>query len=147
MPAPGEVIVTEAGKGFAQHLLEGRHRLLADEPITVGGGDLGPDPYGLLLMALGACTSMTIRLYAKRKAWPLTGIVVDLKHSRNHAADCAGCPEKAARLDNIECIIELRGALDSKQRARLLEIANACPVHRSLTAGFKVTARLRDHPL
>jgi len=141
--APGTVVVAESGAGrLAQLLLDGRHRLCADEPVAVGGDDLGPDPYALLLMSLGACTSMTIRLYAERRGWPLQRVIVRLSHRRIHAEDCAGCETKSGLVDHIDRDIELEGALDAEQRARLLEIAGKCPIHRTLTSEIDIATRL-----
>jgi len=129
---PG-VRVAEAGEGrFAQLIAMGRHRLRADEPAAVGGDDSGPGPYDLLLAGLGACTSMTVRMYAAQKKWPLERVTVDLKHDKVHAADCAECETREGRIDKIERVLTLEGDLDEAQRARLLEIANKCPVHRTL---------------
>ncbi len=129
---PG-VRVAEAGEGrFAQLVTMGRHRLRADEPESVGGDDSGPGPYDLLLAGLGACTSMTVRMYAEQKKWPLARVTVDLKHDKVHAADCAECETREGRIDRIERVLTLEGDLDEAQRARLLEIANKCPVHRTL---------------
>jgi len=132
--APVEgVRVTEAGEGrFAQQIVAGRHRLRADEPIAAGGDDSGPSPYDLLLAGLGACTAMTLRMYAEQKNWPLERVSVDLKHAKIHATDCAECETKEGRIDRIEREVTLEGTLDEAQRARLLEIANRCPVHRTL---------------
>ena len=104
---------------------------MADEPAP-GGDDTGPTPYDLLLAALGACTAMTLRLYAQRKQWPLADVTVSLRHSRIHAEDCANCETRAGLLDRIERVIRLDGNLDDDQRERLLEIADRCPVHRTL---------------
>ena len=140
---PGWIRVIESGEGkFSADLLDGRHQLLADEPRAAGGGDRGPGPYELLLMALGACTTMTLRLYADRKQWPMSRVSVRLHHSRIHAQDCADCETKQGMLDRIERVVELEGALDSAQRQRLLEIANMCPVHRTLTSEIKIETRL-----
>ena len=140
---PGWIKVVESGVGkFTQHLLDGRHRLLADEPVEVGGNDRGPGPYELLLMALGACTAMTVRLYVDRKNWPLSGISVRLSHERIHARDCADCETKEGMLDQIERVIELEGPLDAGQKAQILEIAEKCPVHRTLTSEIKIRSRL-----
>jgi len=129
---PG-VRVAEAGEGrFAQLVAAGRHRLRADEPASAGGDDSGPGPYDLLLAGLGACTSMTVRMYAEQKKWPLEHVTVDLKHDKVHAADCAECETREGRIDRIERVLTLEGDLDDAQRARLLEIANKCPVHRTL---------------
>ena len=140
---PGWIKVAESGEGkFAQHLLDGRHHLVADEPVSAGGNDRGPGPYELLLMALGACTTMTLRLYADRKGWPLTRASVRLHHSKIHAEDCADCETRHGMLDRIERVIDLEGSLDDAQRQRLLEIANMCPVHRTLISEIKIDTRL-----
>ncbi|MFO0601104.1 MAG: OsmC family protein [Myxococcaceae bacterium] len=137
------VEVSGGPSGLAQEVVVGAHRLVADEPISVvGGTDKGPAPYDLLLAALGACTSMTIRLYADRRQWPLEGVVVRLRHSRIHAADCEGCETREGKLDRIEREIELRGPLADEQRARLLEIAERCPVHKTLTSEIRIESRL-----
>ena len=146
MPPPSTIVVSDTGEGLAQMLLDGRHSLIADESVASGGDDEGPDPYELLLMALGACTSITLRLYANRHQWPLERVVVELKHTRTHAKDCVESFEKSARLDHIDRVIERHGALDLAQRDRLLAIANHCPVHNSLTAGFTVSTSLRANP-
>jgi uncharacterized OsmC-like protein len=136
---PGWIKVVESGQGkFTAHLLDGRHRLLADEPVAAGGRDSGPGPYELLLMALGACTTMTLRLYADRKRWPLDRVSVNLRHAKIYAEDCADCETKQGMLDRIERVIELEGALDPAQRQRLMEIADMCPVHRTLTSEIKI---------
>jgi uncharacterized OsmC-like protein/alpha/beta superfamily hydrolase len=128
----GQVVVSENGDGLlGQRIAAGRHVLTADEPVPVGY-DKGPAPYDLLLAALGACTSMTVRMYAERKQWPLEQVTVHLRHSRIHASDCADCETRSGRLDRIERVIRLDGDLDSVQRRRLLEIADRCPVHRTL---------------
>jgi putative redox protein len=137
------VIVEETGGGrLQQRISAGRHRLQADEPVAAGGLDSGPDPYGLLLAALGACTSMTLRLYAERKKLPLEHISVHLRHSKVHAADCADCETKEGRVDAIERQISLRGAVDDAQRTRLLQIADMCPVHRTLTSEVRIRTAL-----
>jgi putative redox protein len=139
----GSVIVVERGDGkFTQMMLDGGHVLLADEPRKAGGDDRGPSPYRLLLMALGSCTSMTIRLYAARKGWPVERITVRLRHFRDYAADCADCEEKNVALERIERVIDFEGNLDDAQRARLLEIAEKCPVHRTLESRVKIESRL-----
>jgi putative redox protein len=142
---PDTVVVTDNGEGpLGQVLLDGRHALAADEPIAVGGRDGGPNPYELLLMSLGACTSMTLRLYANRKSWPLEHVVVRLNHARVHAEDCANCETRPAMIDRIERAIELVGGLDETQRARLLQIAEMCPVHRTLTGKIEIRTTLAD---
>jgi putative redox protein len=142
-PVPG-VRVIEAGRGkFAEDILAGRHRLRADEPESVAGGsDTGPSPYDLLLAAVGACTAMTVRLYAEQKKLPLERVTVDLKHDKLHAADCAECETKDGRIDRIERVVTLEGPLDDAQRAKLLEIANKCPVHRTLHSEVLIPTRL-----
>jgi uncharacterized OsmC-like protein/alpha-beta hydrolase superfamily lysophospholipase len=136
---PGAVVVRETGRGkFQQEVTVGAHRLLADEPESVGGMDSGPSPYDLLLAGLGACTSMTLRLYADRKQLPLTQTTVRLRHNKIHAADCAHCETKEGMVDHIEREITLDGDLDAEQRARLLEIADKCPVHRTLESEIDI---------
>lgn len=143
MTAPHEVVVREIGPRYAQEIRAGRHTLRADEPVTSGGTDTGPDPYALLLSALGACTSMTIRMYADRKGWPLTGITVRLSQGKIYARDCADCETRDdSRIDAIEREIELTGALSEEQRQRLLAIAEKCPVHRTLLGQKHVATRL-----
>jgi uncharacterized OsmC-like protein len=136
---PGFVIVRETGNGkFQQEIVSGQHHLIADEPVSAGGLDSGPNPYDLLLAALGACTSMTLRLYADQKKLPLKRVEVRLRHDRIYAADCAECETKEGLLDHIERVISLEGDLDAKQRARLMEIADKCPVHRTLTSEVRI---------
>jgi uncharacterized OsmC-like protein/alpha-beta hydrolase superfamily lysophospholipase len=136
---PGDVIVRETGRGqFQQEVIAGTHRLLADEPVAAGGLDGGPSPYALLLAALGACTSMTVRLYADRKSLPLKRASVRLRHGRIHAADCAECETKEGMIDHIDRVITFEGDLDGEQRARLLEIAEKCPVHRTLKSEIDI---------
>jgi putative redox protein len=131
----GTVIVASTGAGpFDQIMLDGRHTLHADEPVAAGGSDSGPGPYELLLMALGSCTSMTVNLYAARKKWPLEQVVVRLKHSRVHAEDCADCENPKSMIERVDKSLELIGSLDEAQRTRLLQIADQCPVHRTLTS-------------
>jgi putative redox protein len=137
----GQVVVV-GGDGLAQEVVARHHRLTADEPRSVGGTDTGPTPYDLLLGALGACTSMTLRLYADRKGWPLEGVRVSLDHGRIHAKDCAECAAKEGRIDRIDRKIEVLGELDGEQRARLLEIADRCPVHRTLKGEIEIRSEL-----
>ena len=137
------VRVVETGEGkFSQHVYAGRHRLRADEPAAAGGDDSGPGPYDLLLSALGACTAMTVRMYADQKKWPLERVSVDLKHDKVHATDCAECETKEGKIDKIEREITLEGPLDEAQRQRLLEIANKCPVHRTLHSEVWIPTKL-----
>src|SRR5262252_10374389 len=143
----GKLVVvreTHAGR-FQQDVRVGRHRFLADEPVAAGGLDSGPGPYDLLLAALGACTSMTLRLYAERKALPLDEVTVRLSQSKIHAADCAECETRDGMIDRIERTITLTGKLDEAQRARLMEIADKCPVHRTLMSEVDIrTSERRD---
>jgi uncharacterized OsmC-like protein len=139
---PGTVTVFGRASGFAQEISAGQHGFVGDEPVSVGGTDSGPSPYDLLLAALGSCTSMTIAMYARRKQWPLESVTVHLRHSRVHANDCAECETKEGMLDRIERDIKLAGALTVEQRAKLLEIANKCPVHRTLTSEINIQSRL-----
>ena len=120
----------------------GRHQLFSDEPKASGGHDEGPDPYELLLSALGSCTNMTLRMYADRKGWPLKETRVVLTHSKNYALDCGNCEEPASMLDRIVRRITLIGELSAEQRQKLLVIANLCPVHKSLTLRIDVQTEL-----
>jgi len=141
--AEREVVVAETGAGrFSEEIAVGRHRLAADEPVEAGGDDSGPGPYDYLLSALGACTAMTLRLYAERKGLPLERTIVRLRHDKIHAEDCADCETRVGLLDRIERSIELQGTLDEAQRRRLLEIADKCPVHRTLTSEVKIVTTL-----
>ncbi len=140
----GTVLVTERGPLYAQRIVAGPHILSADEPGDVGGGDTGPTPYDLLLAALGSCTTMTLRMYANRKGWPLERVSVRLTHEKVHAEDCKECETREGRVDRIERRIELRGELDEEQRKRLLEIADRCPVHRTLEGEIVVRTSLVD---
>jgi uncharacterized OsmC-like protein len=136
------VVVRATGSGFAQEIVAGQHRFNADEPSSAGGADTGATPYQLLLAALGACTSMTVGMYARRKNWPLESIVVRLSHSKIHAEDCFECQTEAGMLDRIDREIELHGSLTPEQRLRLFEIAEKCPVHRTLTSEIDIQSRL-----
>jgi len=140
----GEVTVAETGEGkFAQIVsVGGRHVLRADEPLSYGGDDTGPGPYDYLLAGLGACTSMTVRMYAERKGWPLENVSVKMNHAKIHAADCEDCETREGKLDLIERELAISGALDGEQRQRLLEIADKCPVHRTLHSEVKVRTEL-----
>jgi len=143
--AEGEVVVAESGEGrFAQTIRAGRHQLRADEPASVGGDDSGPGPYDLLLAGLGACTTMTVRMYASRKKLPLEHVAVRLRHARIHAEDCADCETREGRLDEIRRELSLAGDLDDDQRRRLLEIADKCPVHRTLSGEIKIRTTLAE---
>ncbi|MFT5464311.1 MAG: putative OsmC-like protein/pimeloyl-ACP methyl ester carboxylesterase [Planctomycetota bacterium] len=140
--AEGLVRVVEQGGSFTQEIQAGKHTLTADEPLAVGGADLGPSPYDLLLSALGACTSMTLRMYANHKGWPLQGVSVELKHSKVHAEDCATCESDTGKIDRIERSIKIDGELDDTQRARLIEIADRCPVHRTLEGEKEILTKM-----
>ena len=139
-----DVTVRTAAEGFRSEIRSGRHGLVADEPVSVGGGDEGPSPYDLLLAGLGACTGMTLRMYADRKQWPLEEVTVHLRHSKVHAVDEAHPEKPDARIDRIDREVELAGPLDEAQRARLIEIAEKCPVHRTLERGVRVVTNGSD---
>ncbi|HYJ80618.1 MAG TPA: alpha/beta fold hydrolase [Longimicrobiaceae bacterium] len=138
----GRVVTVTRGGAFRTEIATGRHCLVADEPVAVGGADAGPSPYDLLLAALGACTGMTLRMYADRKQWPLEETTVRLRHGKVHALDEEHPGEPGALVDRVERELELDGPLDAEQRARLLEIAERCPVHRTLTASVRVETTL-----
>jgi putative redox protein len=135
--AEGEVVV-EGADGFRQLISASGHRLIADEPASVGGTNAGPTPYGLLLASLGACTSMTMRMYANRKKMPLERVVVSLKHDKTYAADCEDCESTQSKVDEITRTITIYGDLGEPERQKLLEIADKCPVHRTLHSEVKV---------
>lgn len=138
-----EIIVNESGKGkFTQEIVIGNHRLTADEPVAYGGNNLGPSPYDFLLAGLGACTSMTLRMYADLKKIPLERTSVKLTYEKIHAKDCTDCENSNAKIDHIDRKIELHGNLSQEQREKLLEIANKCPVHRTLTSKILITTEL-----
>ena len=140
--APRQVVVQETRKSkFDQIITVGPHRLVADEPVAAGGEDAGPGPYDFLLAGLGACTSMTMRLYADRKSLPLDRVTVTLRHSKIYAKDCAECETREGMLDQIERDIAMDGALDAEQRKRLMEIADKCPVHRTLTSEIRIVTK------
>jgi uncharacterized OsmC-like protein/alpha/beta superfamily hydrolase len=141
--ASGTVVVTGAGEGIFPHLISAHgHHLRADEPVEVGGLDSGPGPYDFLLAGLGACTAMTLRLYAERKKWPLENAHVTLRHNKIHAEDCAACETRTGMLDRIERVIRLDGPLDEEQKKRLMEIADKCPVHRTLTSEVRIVTSM-----
>lgn len=137
-----QVIVRGGASGYRQEIKAGGHGLIADEPERAGGEDAGPSPYDLLLAALGSCTSMTLRMYADRKGWPLEAVTVTLEHGKIHARDCEDCETSTGRVDHIVRRIELSGPLDGEQRQRLLEIADRCPVHRSLKSEIHIESDL-----
>ena len=135
-------VLARTGDEFLTEILAGEHSLLSDEPASVGGTDLGPTPYDLLLSSLGACTGMTLRMYADRKKWPLQEVLVHLQHEKRHASDCEECESPASKLDHIDKEIQLIGDLDDAQRARLLEISARCPVHRTLSSEIVINSKL-----
>jgi len=139
---PRTVIVNSGIVGYAQNISVGPHLLQADEPRDSGGNDIGPNPYELLLSALGACTGMTLRMYAERKQWPLRGVQVRLTHSKIYAEDCVACDTKRGTLDQIDAEISLFGDLSEDQRQRLMEIADRCPIHRTLISEMHIRTTL-----
>ena len=143
--APRQVVVRETRDSkFQQSVTVGPHRMVADEPVSVGGQDSGPGPYDFVLAGLGACTSMTMRMYADRKALPLDRITVTLKHSKIYAKDCAECETREGMLDQIDRVIRIEGTLDAEQRQKLMEIADKCPVHRTLTSEIRIVTQAAD---
>ncbi|WP_329045138.1 OsmC family protein [Amycolatopsis sp. NBC_01488] len=141
-PEPGTVVVTASGDGtYTQRVTTATHELLADEPVAVGSADAGPNPYELLLASLGSCTAITLRMYAERKAIPLTRATIRLRHDRIHAEDCAKCETERGMLSRITREIELDGDLDDDQRAQLMLIADRCPVHRTLSSEIAIDTR------
>lgn len=145
LPTDQQVVaVVDDDPGFTTRLRAGRHGLVADEPASVGGRDFGPTPYDYLIAGLGACTAMTMKMYARRKQWVLTQAAVHLTHQKIHAEDCADCEQKTGRIDRVTRTIELEGELDQEQRQRLLEIADRCPVHRTLDTGINIVTELKD---
>ena len=143
--APRNVVVRETRNSkFQQTVTTGPHQMLADEPVAVGGQDSGPGPYDFVLAGLGACTSMTMRMYADRKSLPVERITVTLKHSKIHAEDCAECETREGMLDQIDRVIAIEGVLDADQRKRLMEIADKCPVHRTLTSEVRIVTKAAD---
>jgi putative redox protein len=143
--AEGSVVVEETrASKFAQRVQVGAHVFAADEPVAAGGTDTGPGPYDFLLAGLGACTSMTMRMYADHKGWPLERVRVELRHAKIHAADCAECETREGKIDRIDRAITVTGPLNDEQRQRLLEIADKCPVHRTLHSEVHVVSRLAE---
>jgi len=136
-----QVVVRGGPDSFKQEITAGQHRLIADEPVSAGGGDAGPDPYDYLLASLGICTSMTVGFYARRKQIPLENITVSLWHSRIHATDCHECETREGMVDRIDVEVELSGALSAEQHAALMDIAAKCPVHRTLTSEINIRLR------
>jgi putative redox protein len=142
IPETDRVVVRTGVDHYRTEIMADGHGLIADEPVAIGGTDQGPSPYDLLLAGLGSCTSITLRMYADRKEWPLEEIVVRLNHQKIHAADCMECESREGKLDYIERQIELIGSLTHEQRLRLLEIADKCPVHRTLHSEIRIKTEL-----
>lgn len=130
-----EVVVTSLENLRNEVRYGAGHSFITDEPVAAGGEDAGPDPYTLMLAALGSCISMTLKLYARRKQWPLESVTVHLRQSRIHSKDCQECTQdQAGFVHRIERKVSITGPLSEEQRARLQEIAHKCPVHRTLTS-------------
>ena len=142
----GAVVVQETGNGRFSNAISvgGRHMLRADEPLSVGGNDSGPTPYDFLLAGLGACKSMTMRMYAERKGWPLKRAMVTLRHEKIHAEDCEACETATGKIDRIETEISLNGDLSEAQRQKIFKIAERCPVHQTLKHEISLTATLKE---
>jgi uncharacterized OsmC-like protein len=137
-PEDGWVTAHTGAAGYRTDVGVRGHEFIADEPASVGGADGGPTPYDYLLGALGACTAMTLRMYANRKGWPLEGAVVRLRDARSHAADCENCEKQAVGIRRIERQVELKGPLTDEQRERLLAIADRCPIKQTLERGLRI---------
>ena len=138
-----KVVHTHIGKTkYKVDMQAGPHQLVGDEPETNGGQDQGPDPYDYLLMSLGSCTAMTVRMYADHKEWPLEEVYVELLHDKVHAEDCEDCDKKKSKIDHIEKDVIVVGDLSEQQRDRLLEISERCPVHRTLKSDIKITSHI-----
>jgi uncharacterized OsmC-like protein len=136
-------VVVEAGRlRYTQNISVGSHLLQGDEPVSAGGGDVGPNPFELLLAALGSCTGITVRMYADRKQWPLEGVHIELSYARVHAEDSAACDKGLKLVDGIELELSLFGELSENQRQRLIAVANKCPVHRLLESPIPIRAKL-----
>ena len=142
--APGEVLVSSRGDRFTHDVRSDRHHWIADEPESVGGDDLGPSPYELLVSAIAACKAMTMRMYARRKGWELGEVEVRARHDRRHERDCENCADGSAKVDHVEVRLDVAGELDREQRARLAEIADRCPVHKTLEGPIRIETELDD---
>lgn len=143
LPTSQQVVVHLGETGYTTTVSNGKHTFLADEPISVGGEDLGPTPYDLLLASLGTCTAMTLRMYSNRKKWDLQEITVHLSHGKEHALDCEKCEDVKSKIDTLSRIIEVKGDLDDTQRKRLLEIADRCPVHKTLSGQIQFRTEMK----
>lgn len=139
-----EVVANLGKEGFTTQMRAGRHYFIADEPVSFGGEDLGPSPYDYLSAGLAACTSMTIQMYARRKKWPLENVETHVNHHKTHAKDCQNCESSTAKIDQFERVIIFKGDLDEKQQQRMLEIADKCPVHKSLSSKSQIETRLEN---
>jgi len=137
-----EVMANLGSTGFTTQIIAGNHHLVADEPIRVGGSDLGPNPYELVSGGLAACTSMTIQMYARRKKWKIDNVETHVSYSKKHASDCENCENDMAKIDSFEREISIKGDLDEKQLKRLMEIADKCPVHKTLSSKAQITTKL-----
>lgn len=138
------VTVDDGAVRYSQSISAGSHLLRGDEPIEAGGSDTGPNPYELLLAALGSCASITVRMYADRKQWPLEGVHIELSYGATHADDSAACDTETMMITGIEMEVSFAGNLSEQQRERLLEIANKCPVHRTLTSRIQTLGTLAE---
>lgn len=143
-PFDNRVVTRTGSSGYTTEILANGHSLIADEPLSMGGMDLGPSPYDYLVAGLGACTAMTLRMYADHKNLDLEAVTVSLKHSKVHSDDCSTCETKAGKLDLIEREIEISGAFDDAQKKRMLEIADRCPVHQTLTSEIIIETKLKE---
>ncbi|MDR9456063.1 MAG: bifunctional alpha/beta hydrolase/OsmC family protein [Salegentibacter sp.] len=139
-----DVVANLGSTGYTTQMKAGKHHFTADEPVKAGGNDYGPTPYQLVSAGLAACTSMTLHMYARRKKWPLENVETHVSYSREHASDCDNCEDKAAKLDTFKREIQIKGDLDEKQKKRLLEIADKCPVHKSLTSKNQIPTFLKS---
>lgn len=145
MAEPRSITVSIGKDHYHTDISAGNHTLIADEPQNMGGTDHGPDPYALLLSALGACKAITVRMYADRKQWPLERLELTLSHQRVHARDCDDCEHKEGMISVIDCTITAHGDLSTEQRLRLAEIADMCPVHKSITGPNHIRTTLADN--
>ena len=132
------VVSVRSKQNLIQEITSGKHTILADEPVSAGGDDAGFDPYTLLLASLGACTALTLKIYARNQGWDLQNVAVDLSQNKIHAEDCRDCETKVGKIDLIEVRVSLDGNLTEEQRTKLREIATKCPVHRTLTSEIKI---------
>ena len=136
----GDVVIRIGQEKYRTEVVAGGKTLVVDEPAEVGGGGDAPTPYDLLLGSIGACTAMTLRMYADRKGWPLESVTIRLRQAQNHAEDCANCETKPVGLHQIERELELEGPLDQEQRDRLLQLADRCPVKQTIERGIQIVA-------